>query len=777
MLPFSMANVRTKKARANQPGADLIPPVRPSEYQSLDISIAAGSFFPAQHTMEDIPVVSIMASKNYSNPNRRVVSMPVFPLIETQKFSPSQAKAESSTSEKKGDREKKDDKNSHIPKANGTIKTSGYSQGSISNRQPQPQNGQMSHDRKTWLHSRPLPGIEGNRIAIAGSGSGALPAPQHSEKGDLDPKSKANTNFMGKFRMLVGPGKKSDSKSEKRVVSLPAVHVPPPPPPKDKEISQPTSQTSVQKTNLANALIPEVDERKHKQISTITDECQVADTSKMAATSTMADATPTSDLLALPQSANPLEKLSSSALSLTTNTPADSILQAYFEELLQYSQRLLRENVHDIVDAYMSLGSKESVTSEVSSAPFEVHSGRLEEMNDIMSASSVYSDDDEDNINDTESVFNPEAKRSAGQSSATVYCTLVDRFVPQVPNPENPSPVPLMDSFLFSVAPHSDESLERQVQPQNQHKFLLAQFQHHPENLVSRPADPLTDSSQMRYQHHCMVQAIPLPQQYRQPHSLIDEIPPPPPPHSRKLQPPPPPAQILHNQPFQHHKVELPQTVLLSSSETNHMEPNSGLAYNPKLIMHPSSRAMSKPLFPTQSNVRKHRVPSDPIKNNRHLLHEPLELSSSRSLENPLSSVPRRRVVSEFRGSKEPTDYCLDMGADYRTSRFMIPKLEAVRVSNDYSPQNRQFSAAYMNYRNKSLPVSPTADEKKLSINLNEGVNGHSIRRAEKPLPRPLSVPVFLVKSFTNQKEEDLKERETKHRSLGPIFYVRKFIR
>lgn len=764
MLPFSKANVRTKKALANQPEANLIPPVRPSEYQSLDISNAAGSFFPAQHTMEDIPVVSIMASKNYSNPKRRVVSMPVFPLIETQKFIPSQAKAESTTSEKKSDREKIDDIISHIPKANATIKTSGYSQDSISNRQCQPQNGQMSHGRKSWLHSRP--GTEGNGVTIAGSGSGALPALQHGENADLDPKSKANPNFMGKFRMLVGPGKKLDSKSGKRVISLPAVHVPPPLPPKDKEISQPTSQTYVQKTNMSAALIPEVDEREHMQKSTITDECQVADTSKMAGTPTMADATSTSDLLALPQSvlalpqsANPLQKFSRAELSFTSNTPPDSILQVYLEKLLQCSQRLLRENVYDIVDAYMSLGSRESVASEVSSAPFEVHSGGLEEMNEIMSASSVYSDDDDDNIYDTESVFNPEAKSSAGQSSATVYCTPVGRLLPQVPNAEIPSPVPLMDSFLFAVAPYSDESLERQDQPQNQHKFLLAQFQYHPEKLLSHPADPLIDSSQMRYQHHCMVQAISLPQQYHQPHSLIDEI-----------RPPPPPAQILHYQPLQ----QLPQIVLLSSSETNHLEPKSGLAYNPKLIMNPSSRAIPKPSFPTQSNVRSHRVPSDPIQNNRHLLHEPLE-HSSRSLEKSLSSVPRRRVVSEFMGSKEPTDYCLDTGADYRTSRFMIPKLEAVRVSNDYSPQNRQFSAAYMNYRNKSLPVSPTADEKKLSINLSEGVNGHSIRRAEKPLPRPLSVPVFQVKSFTSQKEE-VKEREPK-RSLGPIFYVRKFIR
>lgn len=72
-----LAKVRAKKNRDSM----LEVPVRPAERRSLDNSGAAGSFVPAQHSLHDIPHIphyNRRRNKIGKQPNRRVVSMPVF---------------------------------------------------------------------------------------------------------------------------------------------------------------------------------------------------------------------------------------------------------------------------------------------------------------------------------------------------------------------------------------------------------------------------------------------------------------------------------------------------------------------------------------------------------------------------------------------------------------------------------------------------------------------------------------------------------------------------
>ena len=188
MLPFIMAKARTKKPSQAKSTEDLIPPVRPSEQRSLDLSNAAGSFVPAQHTLDDIPMIPFLTADNTKRSKRRVVSMPVFPLIDLQMLnrSKSQSEGRSKNENQLGtlDVQKKERK-SERPKSESA----------------KPSNDGQKYKLETLeqrsLAPLPLPGkdVKSN----AGSGSGTLAASGlHTT---LDPGTKSDLSLMDKLRL------------------------------------------------------------------------------------------------------------------------------------------------------------------------------------------------------------------------------------------------------------------------------------------------------------------------------------------------------------------------------------------------------------------------------------------------------------------------------------------------------------------------------------------------------------------------------------------------
>lgn len=199
----------------------------------------------------------------------------------------------------------------------------------------------------------------------------------------------------------------------------------------------------------------------------------------------------------------------------------------------------------------------------------------------------------------------------------------------------------------------------------------------------------------------------------------------------------------------------------------------------PEVKIDPPSKPAADPQQLPQVNVQKPRISSLQVESKRRVHQQPVKLSSQtqtveQSKRKSLPTVPGRRVVSEYMGLKEPFGYCLDTGADYQASRFMIPQKEAVRrrLGEEYAPLNRQYSTAYTEYRNKSLPASPSHEEKRYLTKERRQVSKEIPRenkpRAEpigKPRPRPLSVPVFQIKSFISHKQA-AREKDVKRRSV-----------
>lgn len=809
MLPFFRANVRSKKAPACPTGDNLIPPVRPSENGLLDCSNAAGSFVPAQHTLEDIPVVPVIPSKAML-PKRRVVSMPVSAIemgeinrglsqeIDQNKISVS---AKMHRSEKVSASENVPDSEKLVHKPNAIAETKiSASHNSPSNRQSPLKNRLASHEQRPLPLSRPPPAIDPNLVDIAGSGSGALA--QRRER--LDPPTKTDNKLMHSFKILkLGhPGKKLESKPEKGLVSSPTlvvlpsstlIVVLPSPPPKDMVISQPKSRASVKRTNLANG--PILKDHETEKEATMAKDVTISHRPASAAPSADSDR---------------FVKMSKSGElnPPPMDTPPESTLQAYLDSLVHCSQRLLSEKVLEIFDTYMSLGSTESVTSEVSSA----HSGALEISGDTISTSSVYSDDVVDNLNETDGLLHRDAKASAEQSTATVSCTPVDRLLPHVPPvlpiPNNSTLVPLLSSFYFSekgpydgtsnvvpapeTRPQHRQSPQPGTPPRNHPEVSVSDSMNAylPNSAYRMPlanlnVAPLHFLNQVR-----LVQVFPSPQiclppfspreesahhirlPHRPPHTWQPMHPSPPPPS------PPPHAPHLHYYPKQNPVMKSPlpslphsqeqgrrfQTAPLNNDQKHDLNPNAASVEIPEVMVLTPSQSRAEPLSLPLPNVHKHRVfgPS-----NRQVSHEPCSSPPRGSLEQSLTSVHRRRVVSEHMGPSEPMGFCLDMGADYRASRFMIPK--TVKIENDYSPENRQFSPAYVAYRNKGLPVSPSEDET-MNAKMDYTGNHPSMTSSERSLPRPSTIPVFQVRSFTNQKQDVAKDKGTKHRSFGPLF-------
>lgn len=808
MLPFSKANGRSKKALACPTGANLIPPVRPSEIGSHDYSTAAGSFVPAQHTLEDIPVVPVIPML----PKRRVVSMPVS-LIEmgriNQSLSPrndqridqrsDQAKIIVNAKTHDSDKVHDSEKMAHGPRDIIEAKNSNF-QNSVLNRDYLRRNSLVSNGQRPSLQSRPPPAIDPNLIDIAGYGFGALAQREQRP----DPPKKADKRILHSFRMLAlgHAGKSSESKSEKHMAASPTLVVPPsprppPPPLKDVVISQPKSRASVKRTDFPKGPNLEAFEMEKE--------------ANMAYNYTRSDRPPplVSESPVPPADLDRIGKMSNSSdlKPPPTNTIPESILQAYLGSLAHCSQHLFSDKVLEIFDTYMSLGSAESVNSEVSSA----HSGALETPGETISTSSVYSDDIVSNLNDSGGLLHGDAKTSAAQSTATVSCTPVDHLLPHVPpvvpNSDNSTLVPLLNSFYFSGNRLYDSTprIVLSPEPRLQHSRSPqrgAQPRYHPEHLVSESmyanladcayrmpwanlnAGPLQHlNDQVR-----LVQGNPFPQRgpspytpgdesvnhirlpYQPPHTWQPERPSPPPPsppphalHSHHPIPNPVIESPLPSPPYSRDQTRRFQTDPVNSEQKHDSNPDADSLEIPEVIVLTPSQSRAGPVSLPLPNLPRHRVPG-PI--NRHVSQDPYYSPQRRSLEKSLPSVHSRRAVSEYMGSSEPMGFCLDMGADYRASRFMIPKGETSKVENDYNPQNRQYSAAYMAYRNKNLPMSPSEDQK-MNAKMNNSGNQPSMTNSERPQPGQSTMPVFQVRSFTTQKEDVAKDKRAKHRSLG----------
>lgn len=167
----------------------------------------------------------------------------------------------------------------------------------------------------------------------------------------------------------------------------------------------------------------------------------------------------------------------------------------------------------------------------------------------------------------------------------------------------------------------------------------------------------------------------------------------------------------------------------------------------------------------------------------------------------PINEIPRvpvqpeRRVVSEGFAFQNRFQYSLDVGADYKTSRFMIPESQSIQKSgNMFSPLNRKFSPAYTAYRNKCLPPSPklekimAAQRQKMEKSppmgplmgapLENTQHGTRIKQAQ----RVVSGPADRVKSISTEKHNiwpghNRKQRPEHRATSGPVYQVKSFVR
>lgn len=346
----------------------------------------------------------------------------------------------------------------------------------------------------------------------------------------------------------------------------------------------------------------------------------------------------------------------------------------------------LDESIVRIFETYMRLGSRSSFSSGFSSAPSQVQSGALDFSSDTMSALSIYSDEESEEMCD--SLFDEELEQLS--LSERRYAS-TEMLVYAKPRERSP-PVNFDQANIDTYMGGNKYADQRQQFAQNQGNHQCKQNQQSHQFTPNSRADlPQTETK-------------PRPAQFQ-----VD---------TQKTVP-----------------VELNQSAADADTSRANFE-------------------QEKLLPPAPVQARK---------------------IQSRSVQP--SKVDRRRVVSDGHLLQNPLEFCLDLGAEYDKSRFMIPDCHKVR--NMYSPQNRKFSAAYSSYLNKSLPSLPQGNE---NDNLKVGKRQEKEKTAQK---NRLSEPVFQARSINTGKLETYftasEALGPALRSLlgpvGPVLQVKQFVR